>query len=120
MLLGWREHAHPSPEPEAGRGHTVQEGMTQEWANVVWQENCSGRSERWTMGQQRGVGTDISSSPRDDRSIEGLALTPTATSTAASSDTVPETTERRGGGRLRAWPSALSMLLGGQPSGSDK
>lgn len=81
---------------------------------MVWQENCSGRSERWTMGQQRGVGTDISSSPRDDRSIEGLALTPTATST------VPETTERRGGGRLRAWPSALSMLLGSQPSRSDK
>lgn len=68
-------------------------------------------------GAAERVQTDLSSSPIDDRSIEGLAVTPTAISTAASSDSIFETIERRGGGRPSAWPSALSMLLGDQPSG---
>lgn len=68
-------------------------------------------------GAAERVQTDLSSSPIDDRSIEGLAVTPTAISTAASSDSIFEIIERRGGGRPSAWPSALSMLLGDQPSG---
>lgn len=50
-------------------------------------------------GAAERVQTDLSSSPTDDRSTEGLAVTPTAISTAASSDSILETSERRGDGR---------------------
>lgn len=72
------------------------------------------------MGQQSQVGTDTSNSPVGDSSFEELALTPAAVSTVASADSIPETTELRRGGRQNVWPSTLSMLLGGQPPGSDK
>lgn len=72
------------------------------------------------MGQQRWAGTDTSTSPIGDSSFEGRALIPTAVSTAASSDSIPEIAELRWGGRQNAWPGTLTMLLGGQPPRSDK